>query len=54
MSDPRYQRFYRVIGGFLSVSTRRTGAAAEIAFRLHDVRGGVVYEHVKRRAVASG
>jgi alkaline phosphatase D len=33
-------RFHRVAGGFLSVSAAR----ASIAFRLHDVRGGVVYE----------
>ena len=52
VSDPRYQRFYRVIGGFLSVATRRVQGTSEIAFRLHDVQGRVVYEHLARRPTA--
>ena len=39
--DPRYHRFHRVKGGFLSV----TAAAQGISFRFHDVHGRVVYEH---------
>jgi alkaline phosphatase D len=39
--DPRYHRFHRVQGGFLSVNVR----GGKIAFRHHDVKGAVVYEY---------
>ncbi|MBN1420300.1 MAG: alkaline phosphatase D family protein [Planctomycetes bacterium] len=42
--DEDYHRFHRVKGGFLSVSVMRAGARSAIAFRFHDVKGGVVYE----------
>jgi alkaline phosphatase D len=41
--DPRYHRFHRVGGGFLSVHVDGTG----ISFHHHDVDGKVVYEYVK-------
>ncbi len=37
--DPRYHRFHRVKGGFLSVEVR----GGSISFRLHDVAGTPVY-----------
>ena len=39
--DPRYHRFHRVKGGFLSV----LASGEEIRFRHHDVNGRVVYEY---------
>ncbi len=41
--DPRYHRFHRVGGGFLSVHVDETG----ISFRHHDVDGKVVYKYGK-------
>jgi alkaline phosphatase D len=38
--NPKYHRFHRVKGGFLSVRAGQGG----IAFRFHDVHGKVVYE----------
>jgi alkaline phosphatase D len=46
--DPTYHRFHRVGGGFLSVSVSRQNDQPEIAFRLHDVLGNVVYERIYR------
>lgn len=46
--DPRYHRFHRVQGGFLSVSVRCEGKQSTIAFRFHDVHGAVLYEHVRK------
>ncbi len=43
--DPRYHRFHRVKGGFLSVTVFEEGGRPTIAFRFHDVEGNVVYEH---------
>ncbi len=43
--DRDYHQFHRVKGGFLSVSVTPAGPMSTIAFRFHDVRGKVVYEH---------
>jgi alkaline phosphatase D len=42
-----YHRFHRVLGGFLSVNTKRDGDQSTIAFRLHAVDGSVVYEYTQ-------
>jgi alkaline phosphatase D len=42
--DPAVQPFHRVKGGFLSVSVFRDNGRPTIAFRHHDVDGGVVHE----------
>ena len=44
--DPRYHRFLRFKGGFLSVSLEGTQARPLLAFRFHDVDGKVLYEYV--------
>jgi alkaline phosphatase D len=44
-----YHRFHRMKGGFLSVSASRPGGKPSIAFRLHDVHGAIVHEHVAAR-----
>jgi alkaline phosphatase D len=44
--DPRYHRFHRVVGGFLSVAYTPGGASGRLAVRQHDVHGRVLYEHV--------
>ncbi len=47
--DPKYHRFHKVQGGFLSVSVLPSGKGSRIAFRLHDVRGDVSYEFTRSR-----
>jgi alkaline phosphatase D len=41
--DPRFHRFHRVKGGFLSVSVSRRGTIPHIRFELRDIAGNVVY-----------
>jgi alkaline phosphatase D len=43
--DPKYHRFHRMKGGFLSVSVAPREVKSAIAFRFHDVNGDVVYEY---------
>jgi alkaline phosphatase D len=43
--DPAFHRFHRVQGGFLSVAA----SPGRLVFRLHDVDGAVVHEHVPER-----
>ncbi|MDQ3622142.1 MAG: alkaline phosphatase D family protein [Verrucomicrobiota bacterium] len=50
--DPRYHRFHRVKGGFLSVQLTAAGAESRIAFRHHDVNGRVVHEYTATRPTA--
>ena len=45
--DPKWHRFHRVKGGFLSVHVGGLGGKSTITFRLHDVFGKVVYEYRK-------
>ena len=45
--DTAYHRFHRVAGGFVSVSATKSASASSIAFRLHNVDGGVEYEWSK-------
>ena len=47
--DPRYHRFHRVGGGFLSVRVGRLGNRSVISFALRDVHGRTVYEFKKER-----
>lgn len=47
--DPKWHRFHRVKGGFLSVAVARPGAQSTITFRLHDVFGKVLYEYQKEK-----
>ncbi|MDA2928961.1 alkaline phosphatase D family protein [Acidobacteria bacterium AH-259-O06] len=49
--DRGYHKFHRLEGGFLSVSTKRSGDESLITFRLHAVDGSVVYEFGKSRQV---
>lgn len=42
--DPEYHQFHRVKGGFVSVTTERVLDKSTIAFRFHNVDGGVEYE----------
>lgn len=49
--DPKFHRFHRVKGGFLSVRLTPDGDRSRIRFRLHDVHGGVVYEFARARKV---
>jgi len=41
--NPRFHRFHRVKGGFLSVSVDRRDAIPHIQFELRDIEGNVVY-----------
>jgi len=41
--------WYRVMGGFLSVTVTPKGDGSEIVFRHHDVQGNVMHEFLKRR-----
>lgn len=46
--DPRYHRYHRVSGGFLSISvvpSTQVGANGRVIFRFHDVTGTVNYEY---------
>ena len=45
--DPNYHRFHRVEGGFVSVTADKSYDESRIAFRLHNVDGGVEYEWSK-------
>lgn len=42
--EPKYHKFHRVAGGFLSVSVAWAGDKSTLSFRLHDVHGKQVYE----------
>jgi alkaline phosphatase D len=46
--DKDYHRFHRVKGGFLSVSVTWKDRVSQIALRLHDVHGKVMYENVRK------
>ena len=50
--DPKYHRFHRVKGGFLSVQLTSAGKESRIEFRHHDVDGKVVHEFAATRATA--
>jgi alkaline phosphatase D len=45
--NPKYHRFHRVKGGFLSVAVNPHEPKSSIAFRFHDVHGEIVYEFAK-------
>ncbi len=47
--DPKWRRFHRVKGGFLSGVVRTRGNASTLEFRFHDVRGEVVYRQAPAR-----
>ncbi len=47
--DPKWHRFHRVKGGFLSVAISRPGGRNTITFRLHDVFGKVLYEYKREK-----
>jgi alkaline phosphatase D len=47
--DPRYHKFFRDLGGFLSAGTTRAEGGATLTIRLHDTRGTVVHEWVQTR-----
>ena len=49
--DPEYHQFHRMLGGFLSVQTKKAGAESTIALRLHAVDGKVEYEYTRSRPV---
>lgn len=46
--DPRYHRFLRFKGGFLSVSLDGTEANPLLYVRFHSIDGDVLYEHVHK------
>ncbi len=45
-ADPRYHRFLRFAGGFLSVSLEGSREKPLLAFRFHDTEGKALYEFV--------
>jgi alkaline phosphatase D len=47
--DPKWHRFHRVKGGFLSVAVARPGGKGAITFRLHDVFGKVLHEYRREK-----
>ncbi len=47
--DPEYHRFHRVGGGFVSVTATGGAKASTIAFRLHNVDGGIEYEWTRTK-----
>jgi alkaline phosphatase D len=49
--DPRYHKFHRVKGGFLSVTLQREAAESRILFEHRDVLGKVVYDWQQTRRV---
>jgi alkaline phosphatase D len=49
--DPKYHKYHRVQGGFLSVTLRREGAKSRILFEHLDVMGKVAYTWNAERAV---
>ena len=51
--NPKYHRFHRVKGGFLSTSLKSAGGMSTILFQHRDVNGAVVYEwSAERKAKA--
>ncbi len=51
--NPKYHRFHRVKGGFLSISLKSAGGMSTILFQHRDVNGAVVYEwNAERKAKA--
>ncbi|MGC3966708.1 MAG: alkaline phosphatase D family protein [Pirellulales bacterium] len=50
--DPRYHKFHRVKGGFLSVTLDGEASGSKITLRHHDVEGEVVYEYSAKRSVS--
>ena len=51
--DPKYHRFHRVKGGFLSATLKRNGNKSTILFQHRDVNGVVVHEWSAERIVSS-
>lgn len=51
--NPKYHRFHRVKGGFLSTTLRRTGTKSTILFQHRDVNGGVVHEWSAERVASA-
>ena len=49
--NAKYHQFHRVMGGYLSVNTKRAGDDSTITFRLHAVDGEVVYEYTRSKPV---
>ena len=49
--DAQYHQFHRVRGGFVSVTTDKAHDESRIAFRFHNVDGGVEYEWSKSTKV---
>jgi alkaline phosphatase D len=49
--DPKFHKFHRVQGGFLSVTLQREGAKSRILFEHRDVMGKVAYTWNAERAV---
>ncbi len=49
--DKQYHRFHRVAGGFVSVTATQEAKSSNIAFRLHNVDGGVEYEWSKSKSL---
>ena len=49
--DPKFHKFHRVKGGFLSVTLQREGVKSRILFEHRDVMGKVVYTWSADRAV---
>lgn len=49
--DPKYHRFHRVKGGFLSVTLKREGSRSVILFQHRDVNGAVAYEWSAERSI---
>lgn len=45
--NPRYHRFHRLGGGFLSVGVTYSGDKSTITFRIHDVHGKMLYEYAR-------
>ena len=49
--NDEYHQFHRVMGGFLSVQTKKVGEESTIALRLHAVDGNVEYEYTRSRPI---
>lgn len=47
--NPKYHRFHRVKGGFLSTSLKSAAGKSTILFEHRDVNGAVVYEWTAER-----
>jgi alkaline phosphatase D len=49
--DPKFHRFHRVKGGFLTLQALRSRGRTSLTARHHDVFGAVVYEHTFERSI---